>query len=70
MAAGICCAAKRGLQPWPAQACLRRMAGMPISGLTWHRERARKFLNDSLKHDTSKSGEENVRIQWHSCRQR
>ena len=41
--------------------CLRRMGAMPISGLTWVMERARKVANDAQEHDSSKSGEENVR---------
>ncbi|CDX23485.1 hypothetical protein MPL3356_40397 [Mesorhizobium plurifarium] len=47
-----------------------RMAAMPISGLTQVIERARKVFNDSLKYDTSKSGEENGRFQFNRRRQR
>ncbi|CDX34012.1 hypothetical protein MPLA_170005 [Mesorhizobium sp. ORS 3359] len=47
-----------------------RMEAMPISGLTQIIERARKVFNDSLKYDTSKSGEENGRFQFNRRRQR
>ncbi len=49
-----------GLLRRPRATCLRRMPGMPISGLTWIVERTRKVLNDTRKNTTPRSLEKKM----------